>query len=1318
MKKLFAFMLLLLGAVQGIYAQEPYAVLSDYNTTLTFYYDNNKEAKGGMDVGPFVFVDPGWYGQRQNIRTVVFDKTFAGCNTITSTTRWFDGCTRLRTINGIGNLNTSNVTDMTSMFRDCMNLESLDVSNFNTANVTSMSGMFSWCRYLKSLDVSNFNTANVTDMVEMFNACLSLTSLDVSKFNTQNVTNMRGMFDGCSSLTSLDVSNFNTTGVTSMQAMFANCASLTSLDVSNFKTANVTNMCAMFTDCSSLTSLDVSSFYTPGVTDMSYMFDGCSNLTSLDLRHFETDNAISMDRMFYNCERLTTIYSEEAWSCASSANMFSGCKSLSGAIIFNNNITDIAGASPTGGYFTATGEAILRPYAVLSDDKTKLTFYYDTNKKSRNGMGIGPFTRDLKNHQFEVNSGWYEQRNNITTVSFDKSFANCTDLASTAYWFYDCGLLTTINGIENLNTANVTYMNSMFCGCKGLTSLDVSNFNTANVTDMSNIFDRCSSLTSLDVSNFNTGNVRFMNRMFAGCSSLTSLDVSNFNTANVRTMGEMFEWCYKLTSLDVSKFNTENVEHMAFMFWDCFGLKSLDVRNFNTANVQLMSGMFEGCFYLTTIYSNDSWNCEQSERMFGGCTSLVGAISYDSEKTDVTYANPTTGYFTSKDDGNSEEEGNPDDEDTLCPYAVLSEDNTTLAFYYDKNKKKKGGMDIGPFTFEFDSGWYEHRKNITTVIFDESFADCTSISSTAYWFYECENLSSITGIEKLNTANVTNMRCMFEGCSCLTSLNVSNFNTQNVTNMSGMFDGCSSLTSLDVNSFNTENVTAMNSMFLDCRSLTTIYCEKAWSCDDADAMFSGCTSLDGAIDYDGQKTNAAYANPYNGYFYSPNIVIVRPYAVLSENNTTLTFYYDKSKKSNGGMGVGPFTSDAICDPFDHIVVNSGWYKQRENITKVVFDKSFAEYTGLSSTAHWFFEFSKLTTINGIENLNTANVTDMSSMFCSCSSLTSLDVSNFNTQNVTDMSNMFAGCSGLTSLDLSNFNTENVTEMRFMFNGCSSLTNIYCNDAWNCEYSYDLFGYCISLVGAINYDESKTDVTYANPTTGYFTYKRLTPMEDQEELNFAENGSLNETTKLNGKVIDNVYFNVAPGNGSFDADEKCVVVNKAMTDEEIETVFGSDLFSDEVKSTFAGMVIEVPAGKGKVNVEAQTTGGMTLKVKIGAAAPVEMELEGKLKMKFPYNVTEPTLVYIYAGEVSAGARRVNATRGEQPGLRIYGISVESEKIVKGDANGDGFINDADVLTVKDYIMGNKPENFVFKGADANEDEKINAADIVIILNKKE
>ena len=364
----------------------------------------------------------------------------------------------------------------------------------------------------------------------------------------------------------------------------------------------------------------------------------------------------------------------------------------------------------------------------------------------------------------------------------------------------------------------------------------------------------------------------------------------------------------------------------------------------------------------------------------------------------------------------------------------------------------------------------------------------------------------------------------------------------------------------------------------------------------------------------------------------------------------------------------------------------------------------------------FRNCSALTSLD-ISNFNTANVTDMDQMFRNCSGLTSLDLSNFNTANVTDMYCMFDGCSNLTSLDLRNFNTANVTSMRYMFEGCTSLKTIYCEEAWSCENSVNMFNGCTSLVGAISYDWTKTDGTYANPATGYFTYKGLHPMDD-EEVSFGEDGNLNVNTDLGGTVIDNVYFNINPENGGYDAEEKCVVVSKPMTDEEIESVFGKDLLSDDVKSTFAGMVIEVPAGKGKVTVEAQTTGGMTLKVKIGSAEPIEMELEGKLKMKFPYNVTEPTYVYIYAGEASAAGSRKSGSRGnESPSLKIYGISVSTDSYLKGDANGDGIISDADVIAVKDYIMGNEPENFVFEGADANEDGKVNVADIVEIVNKK-
>ena len=296
------------------------------------------------------------------------------------------------------------------------------------------------------------------------------------------------------------------------------------------------------------------------------------------------------------------------------------------------------------------------PYAVLSDDNTTLTFYYDKNKVKNGGMDVGPFeygyiSSGVNSGTYGVTSGWYGQRDNITTVTFDNSFANYTDLSSTAFWFYECSNLTTINGIENLNTANVTEMDDMFVDCFSLSRLDLSNFNTANVTSMSQMFCCCSSLTSIDMSNFNTTNVTKMYDMFYGCYNLKSLDLSNFNTAKVTYMSGMFLGCSDLKSLDLSNFNTANVTNMRRMFLGCSSLTSLDLSNFNTENVTDMDGMFNGCSDLTTIYCNDTWSCSLSTDMFKDSTSLIGAIRYAPEKTDVTYANPTTGYFTKKTGG-------------------------------------------------------------------------------------------------------------------------------------------------------------------------------------------------------------------------------------------------------------------------------------------------------------------------------------------------------------------------------------------------------------------------------------------------------------------------------------------------------------------------------------------------------------------------------------------------------------------------------------------------------------------------------------------
>ncbi len=99
----------------------------------------------------------------------------------------------------------------------------------------------------------------------------------------------------------------------------------------------------------------------------------------------------------------------------------------------------------------------------------------------------------------------------------------------------------------------------------------------------------------------------------------------------------------------------------------------------------------------------------------------------------------------------------------------------------------------------------------------------------------------------------------------------------------------------------------------------------------------------------------------------------------------------------------------------------------------------------------------------------------------------LDVKHFDTSKVTNMNSMFSGCSNLTFLNLNNFETSKAIDMASMFARCSSLEKIYCNNNWSCNISDDMFYGCTGLTGAISYDATKTDIYYANPTTGYFTF---------------------------------------------------------------------------------------------------------------------------------------------------------------------------------------------------------------------------------------
>ena len=246
-------------------------------------------------------------------------------------------------------------------------------------------------------------------------------------------------------------------------------------------------------------------------------------------------------------------------------------------------------------------------------------------------------------------SNMFSDNTSLTNITFGDNF-NTANVINMSGMFKNCTILKTID-LSSFDTSNATLMGSMFMNCQGLQNLDLKSFNTSNVTNMLYMFYNCSSLTSLDLSSFNTSNVERMDAMFYNCSSLISLDLSNFDTSKITDMTYMFNRCKSLTSINLSSFDTSNVSSLYDTFAGLTSLKVLDLSSFDTSKVTNMGRMFLNSNNLVTIYVSDLWNISNvtaASRMFEGCTSLKGAVPYDSSKTDASMANYTNGYLTKK----------------------------------------------------------------------------------------------------------------------------------------------------------------------------------------------------------------------------------------------------------------------------------------------------------------------------------------------------------------------------------------------------------------------------------------------------------------------------------------------------------------------------------------------------------------------------------------------------------------------------------------------------------------------------------------------
>ena len=352
-----------------------------------------------------------------------------------------------------------------------------------------------------------------------------------------------------------------------------------------------TNGSGMFSYLDNVDTLDLTGLDTSNMTSMSRMFYKSTSLKNIDVSGFDTSKVVNMDYMFNGCNNLESLNLSNfnTSNVTSMYGMFYGC----------SNLVDIDLSS------------------------------FNTSKVTNMGS--------LFNGCSNLTS--------INITNFDTS--NVTEMSG---MFRYCSSLTNLD-LSNFSTGSVIYMNYAFQGCTLLKKLDLSSFNTSNVTNMMWMFDGCSSLEEIDLSSFNTSKVTDMTWLFKGCKSLTSINVSNFDTSKVTKMSGMFAGCNLLTNLNLTNFDTSKATSLTSMFYFCQSLESLDLSNFDTGSATEMINMFTGAKNLKVIYVSNKWNTSNvtnTGNMFGFCTSLAGAVPFDSTKTDVSMANYTTGYLTYK----------------------------------------------------------------------------------------------------------------------------------------------------------------------------------------------------------------------------------------------------------------------------------------------------------------------------------------------------------------------------------------------------------------------------------------------------------------------------------------------------------------------------------------------------------------------------------------------------------------------------------------------------------------------------------------------
>lgn len=594
---------------------------------------------------------------------------------------------------------------------------------------------------------------------------------------------------------------------------------------------------------------------------------------------------------------------------------------------------------------------------------------------------------------------------------------------------------------ESFKDARPKSCNAWFYCFEGLTRIEHMDYlNTSEVENMGLMFSICTSLETLDLSSFNTEKVTDMQTMFEGSTNLRTINLpKGFIGSNVTDLNGMFRGCANLTELDLSGSNAEKVKNMRSMFYGCVALSNLNLSGFKTGSLTDMRYLFSSCQSLESLDLSgfNTENVTSMESMFSQCSSLRS-------------------------------------------------------------------LDLSSFNTSKVIGMY-------------------------LMFYKCTNLESID-LSSFDTENLQKMANMFYSCTKLETLDLSSFATPNMTSMRSAFQNCKNLKTIYVTSaFTTDKVTEGSYAFAGCVNLPNYNPDKTGVemahtgeggyLTAATASWVRWDAPTGTLSFHRSATKPAGDNILDlGYGNDPNWdthaaeikKVVFKAGFRDETHTTCSKWFSGCTNLTSIEGIENLNTSNIENM-------SGMFALCSNLETL--DLSHFNTEKVTTMAQMFYGCTKLHNLN-IDNFNTENVSYMNGMFEGCSGLDTLDLSHFNTRYVrkSGFNYMFNGCSSLSSLDVSNFTTDKPSmqldglfqgcsslqtldlssfdisgagSVNYLFDGCSALQTIYVSDLFKIKYgvkSSNMFRDCHSLKGAISFEPTKKDETYANYKSGYLTKK--------------------------------------------------------------------------------------------------------------------------------------------------------------------------------------------------------------------------------------